>query len=411
MRWPLLAGLAAALALQAQPVPQRFTLPNGLRVVHLEDHEHPVVRVRLHLRLEPGDTPEGRQGLPLLAMRMFLHSDTADLKAEAFDRLLEEGGIQLSASTGPGALEWHLAVRSRDQDRALSLLADRLLRTVFDPAVLETERLASWRQTEQLDAPPFLRLETALLQHAGERPTVTSLGALTLEDLLAFRAKVVRPDRALLLIHGDMGLEQAKRLVLLSLGSWTAQEPPPQAERPTGAPPSPPSKAAPPLQVPTRGTGLRVQAALPRPPGLSPEATDLIALLVPGAPVLFPATIEGRGDCLLATLDAGPGSTWTEAAAQLQGRLEVFRQRGFDAADLARAQAAWMSGRSLASLDAEVQLDRALALALGRGAVPDRVKALTLDQLNTALRAWLEPGRARLGLAGSPERWAEPPTP
>jgi hypothetical protein len=412
MRRALLAGLAATLALQAQPIPQRFTLPNGLRVLHLEDHEHPVVRVRLHLSLEPGDTPAGHQGLPLLAMGMFLHSDAADLKAEAFDRLLEDAGIQLSAATGPASLEWRLAARSRDQDRALGLLADRLLRTVFDPMVLETQRLACWRQTEQLDAPPFLRLETALRQDPGARPTIASLGAITLEDLVAFRAKVMRPDRALLLIHGDVGLEQAKRMVLLSLGSWTTQEPTPPMERPAGATQPPGAKTtAGPLQVPMRGTGLRIQAALPRPVGLSAEAASLVALLVPGEPTLFPASIDGRQDCLLATLDAGPRTTWAEGVSQLQSRLEAFRQRGFNASDLARARAAWTAGRSLASLNVEAQLDGALAQASGLAATQERMQALTLDQLNAALRAWLEPGRARLGLAGSPERLATPPRP
>ena len=92
--------------------------------------------------------------------------------------------------------------------------------------------------------------------------------------------------------------------------------------------------------------------------------------------------------------------TGVAAWSTLQDRLESLRQRGFTAADLERARAAWAAGRSLASLDAEAQLDEALAQAANRGATVGRMNALTLDQLNTALRAWLEPGRARLGAAG-----------
>jgi len=409
MRRILLASLAAALTLQAQPGPQRFTLPNGLRVIHLEDHEHPVVRVRLHLGLEPGDTPPGRQGLPLLAMRMFLHSDAADLKADGFDRLLEDSGILLSSDTEPGGLAWRLAARSRDQDRALGLLADRLLRTVFDPTVLETQRLACWRQVEQLDTPPFQRLEVALLQDPGACPTIASLGAITLEDLLVFRAKVFRPDRALLLIHGDVGLEQAKRLVLLSLGSWTAQEPPRPVEPPAAAPPGvAPGLATDPLRIPAPGAGLRIQALLPLPSGLAPEAASLIALLIPGEPTVFPATIAWRPEGLLATLDAGLEMTGAAAWSLLQERLESLRRRGFTTSDLERARTAWTAGRSLASLDAEAQLDAALAQAAGRAATLDRMKALTLDQLNAALRTWLDFGKFRRGTAGSGKRLARP---
>ncbi len=411
MRRFLLAGLASSCALLAQPGSQRFTLPNGLRVIHMEDHEHPVVRVRLHLDLAPGDTPADHQGLALLAMRMFLHSDAADLKAEAFDRLLADSGILLHATSTPTALEWRLAARSRDQDRALGLLADRLLRTVFDPMVLETQRLACWRQVERLDAPPFGRLEAALLQDPGTLPSIASLGAITLDDLLTFRAKVFRPDRALLMIHGDVGLEQAKRLVLLSLGTWTAQDPPPSAI-PTNPPPSRPQGPQPePLRIVAPGTGLRLQAVLPRPTALAPEPASLISLLVTGASVCFPASLAWRPEGLLATLDAGPEMTGVAAWSTLQDRLESLRQRGFTAADLERARAAWAAGRSLASLDAEAQLDEALAQAANRGATVDRMNALTLDQLNAALRAWLEPGRARFGAAGNSERLASLPKP
>ena len=405
MRRVLLASLIATLALQAQPSPQRFTLPNGLRVIHLEDHEHPVVRVRLYLSLRPEKTPAEHQGLPLLAMRMFMHSDAADLKAETFDRLLEDSGIQLSSRVAPGGLEWRMAARSRDQDRALGLLADRLLRTIFDPMVLEVQRLACWRQLVRLDAPPFQRLEDALLQDPDARPTLHSLGAITLEDLLAFRARVVRPDRALLLIHGDVGLEQAKRLVLLSLGSWTVQGHPKSVEPPIAAPSAvAPGPAANPLRVPAPGAGLRLQALLPQPSGLAPEAASLIALLVPGEPAVFPATIAWRPEGLLVTLDAGPEMAEATAWSRLQERLAALTQRGYTAADLERSRTAWAASRSLASLDAEAQLDKALAQATDHGATLDRMKALTLEQLNAALRTWLQPGRLRCGLAGSGAR-------
>jgi len=412
MRRLLLAGLLATLALQGQPSPKRFTLPNGLQVIHLEDHEHPVVRVRLHLNLRPEDMPADHQGMPLLAMRMFIHSDAADLKAETFDRLLEDSGIQLSSRAEPGGLEWRMAARSRDQDRALGLLADRLLRTIFDPMVLEAQRLACWRQVVRLDAVPFQRLEDTLLQAPDTRPTLHSLGAITLEDLLAFRAKVVRPDRALLLIHGDVGLEQAKRLVLLSLGSWTIQDHPLLVGLPVAAPSTVAlDPAANPLRIPAPGAGLRLQALLPRPSGLAPEAASLIALLVPGEPAIFPATIAWRAEGLLATLDTGPEMAEAAAWSRLQERLESLRQRGFTAADLERARAAWAASRSLASLDAEAQLDAALAQAMDRSATLDRMTALTLDQLNASLRTWLEPGRLRRGLAGGGARGVSLPTP
>lgn len=396
--------MAATLSLQAQPKLQRFTLPNGLRVLHLEDHERPLIRARLQLRLEPTDTPPGRQGLPRLIMRMLSRSDAADLKAEDFDRTLEDSGIQLTQALEPDGLAWRLVARSRDQDRALGLLADRLLRTVFEPSILEAQRLACWQDEEQKEGSPHVRLRQALAQDPGSRPTLASLGAITLEDLLAFRARVFQPGRAVLVLHGDLGLEQAKRLVLLSLGSWAAQEPPPPVKPPPAgarAHSTLSPNGHPRVIVP--GLGLRVQAVAARPGDLAAEAASLLSLLVPGEAALSPVSIAMEGGDLVATLDAEAGASGPGTWSLLHGRLDALRRRGFTQADLDRARLAWLARRSLDSLHPEAQLDATLAEARGLGVSEDRLKALSLDALNAGLRNWLDPARIRSGAAGDPE--------
>ena len=403
MRALLLAGLAAVLPLQAQPGVQQFTLPNGLRILHLEDHEHPLVRARLHFAIRTEDTPQGRQGLPLLLLRMFNHSETADLKAEDLDRILEESGIQLRPTLEPGGLVWNLVARSRDQDRALGLLADRLLRTVFSSRVLEVQRLATWQEVEREDLLPPERLQRALLGDPATRPTALSLGIISLEDLLAYHARVLRPDRAVLVLHGDLGLEQAKRLVLLSLGTWTTQVPAAGAGQPTQSaqPPSAPSPAAQ-LRIPAPDRSLRIQAVAPLPAELSPEVAALLRLLVPGDPDLRPLCLSLQEGQLLVTL-AQERATGAGAWALVHERLESFRRRGFHQADLDRARRAWRLRCSLDSLHPEAQMDAALAGVLGRGATEERMLALTLDTLNAGLKAWLDPARIRLGALGDPE--------
>ena len=102
----LLPILLVSLALQAQPRVQPFVLPNGLRVFHLEDHEHPLVRARLHLDLTPADTQAGLEGLSALALRMFQASGSVEGKADDFDQLLEGSGIQLTRAATPTGLAW-----------------------------------------------------------------------------------------------------------------------------------------------------------------------------------------------------------------------------------------------------------------------------------------------------------------
>ena len=401
----LLAAAAAFLLAVpglAQVRPQTFSLPNGLRVVLLEDHERPLVRARLHVPLDAETA--ARPGLAALALRVLDRSDAAAIRLGDFEQLLAGAGIELDSSLRADGLSWSLLARSRDQDLALGLLADRVFRSILDSATLEAERLASWRETEGLEASPRTKLRHGLEPDwTRQAPTLDSLTTLSLEELQAFRARTLRPDRAVLILHGDLGQEQAKRLVYLSFGTWTVQPPPALPALPS-VPPQPKTPAAQSLRLAAPGAPLRALAMALAPEDLEPEAAALLALLLPGDPALFPARLRIEGLDLVATLDGEAQGSPDAAEALLRERLQALRQRGFSEADLGRSRAAWSAGRALAGLHPETLVDEALAEARGRAVIPARMEALTLEGLNGALRRWLDPARLRTGVAGGGSR-------
>ena len=154
-----------------------------------------------------------------------------------------------------------------------------------------------------------------------------------------------------------------------------------------------------------------------RPDDLSPEATALLGILVASDAALAPVQVSVEDTGLVATLDAGPGSgasLGTQGSGPwslLHGRLETLRRRGFSQTDLNLAKAAWQARRSLDSLHTEAQMEAALAEARGRGVSPDRMPALSLNELNAALGNWLDPARLRSGAAGDPEALKRLPKP
>jgi hypothetical protein len=404
------AALTFTLLAQAQPRirPQTFSLPNGLRVILLEDHDRPLVRARLHLSLDH-EAGVARPGLAPLAMRVLGQSDAGAFRLGDFEQLLAGAGIELAPNLRADGLSWSLLARSRDQDLALGLLADRAFRSIINPTTLEAERLACWRETERLEASPQSKLRQTLESDwTLQAPTLESLTAVTYEDLLAFFARVLRPDRAVLVLQGDLGQEQAKRLVLLSFGTWTVR-PEPAAPTTTIAAPAPvtvpvPASGAPAeaprSQAPATGAILRAVAA--EPADLSPEARALLALLLPGDPVLFPAQLRLEGMDLVATLEAeAPGTAAVEAS--LRERLQALAQRGFTETDLSRARSAWSAGRALMGLHPWALVDEAVAEARERAVSPARMEALTIEALNGALRRWLDPSRLRTGVLADPQ--------
>lgn len=382
-------ALLATTTLLAQPRAHTFTLPNGLRVVHLEDRERPLVRVSLLLRVLPSDTPPGRPGLALLAGRML--TGPGGPRTEAVDRDLEAAGIRLETASTPEGITWKLAARNREQDRAMGLLAELVLRPVLNPQHLAACRADCMKDLFQRGVAPGDRLREALAWDPADRPTEATLLAIGPEDLATFQQRVFRPERATLILHGDLGLEQAKRLIILNFGSWPAGAPTPAA--PPATPPKPPPQ---PVLILRPGPALRLQALAPLPGDLRPASATLLNLLVPGDPLLAPlrATWEGAG--ITFTLDA-TATGGREAWSLFFGRLAALTQRGFTPADLDRARRIWGATLSLDALDPDGQLARALA---GRTPTREALAALTLQELNEDLRRCLEPTQLRVGAVG-----------
>lgn len=195
----LLLGLLLLAPLQAEVKPQPFVLPNGLKVLLLESHEHPLVRARMHVVLGPDDRPAACSDLPERLLALLERADRGGRKSWEWDRELASQGIQLRPVATATGLDWSLLARSRDQDRAMGLLGDLLLRPLPDAA--------AWKAACGLSG----------------------------DQVQAHLRRILRPERAILVLHGDLDLEQAKRLVLLSLGSWAA------SPAPMPAPPSAPT--------------------------------------------------------------------------------------------------------------------------------------------------------------------------
>ncbi|WP_275975710.1 M16 family metallopeptidase [Geothrix terrae] len=420
-----LAAITLTLPGQAQTSirPQTFSLPNGMRVVLLEDHERPLVRARLNVLLSR-DLETVHPGLAALALRVLGHSDAGAFGVDEFEQLLAGAGIELVPALRADGLSWNLLARSRDQDLALGLLADRAFRSVATSLTLETDRLASWRETERLEASPRAKLRLLLEPDwTLQAPTLDHLSAINHPDLLAFYARALRPDRAVLILQGDLGLEQAKRLVLLSFGTWTVQAPPPvpataqatakttaDAQTPTQTPTqaatasasAPAAPQAPRILVRSPRPALLAMAVAAQPEDLDPESAALLALLLPGDPALAPAQLRLESRNLVGELEADPSGSAASAETSMLERLQAIRQRGFTEADLHRAQAAWSESRALITLHPEAQVAEALAEARGGSVSPARVQALSVETLNQGLRRWLDPARIRTGVLAGP---------
>ena len=211
----LLSALCAAIAHAAlQIAPMKIaerTLPNGLRVVAVENHASPTVSVQVWYHVGSKDDPAGRSGFAHLFEHLMFKS-TRHMKNEQFDRLTEDVGGSNNAFTSDDVTAYHEVVPSNHLETLLWAEAERMANLNVDEANFKSERAVVQEEYRQrVLAAPYGRFFNAIapssyLVHPYKRPGIGSieeLDAATLADVVAFHRTYYRPDHATLIVTGD----------------------------------------------------------------------------------------------------------------------------------------------------------------------------------------------------------------
>ncbi|MDX1484649.1 MAG: pitrilysin family protein [Alphaproteobacteria bacterium] len=221
----MLAALAAAGPLSPDAGaavfnPKTFTLENGLKVVVIENHRMPVVRQALYYRVGSADDPRGKSGLAHY-LEHLMFKGTRTTKPNEFSKIVARHGGRDNAFTSPDATGYHQTVAKDRLELIMRMEADRMANLVVDPmeagpelqVVMEERRSrVDNRPSAQLDE----QLAAALFVNYPYRIPVIGwqheLDTLTLADAMAFYRKYYVPNNAILVITGDVTLDEVKPL-------------------------------------------------------------------------------------------------------------------------------------------------------------------------------------------------------
>ncbi|WP_337177851.1 pitrilysin family protein [Paludisphaera sp.] len=201
--------------------PRRFTLPNGLRVIHERRPGVGVAAVDFHV--EGGWVREHAPGAAALTSRM-LEEGTASMSAQEVAAAIEDVGGSLELSTAWSALR----TRSEDLALGLEILADVVRRPAFPEDALDwtKRRLVAELKADRED--PAFRADQEFRRLVyGDHPLardhrggVRDLHRLTREDVLAHHRRHFAPDNAFLVVVGEFDPARLKRLVAARFGDW-----------------------------------------------------------------------------------------------------------------------------------------------------------------------------------------------
>jgi zinc protease len=255
------------------PAGKSYVLPNGLTVVHVANPGVPLVSATLLVKAGADANPADRPGLAGFTAAT-LQDGTRNRSAPQLADDVAALGAELE--TRATANDSRVAIGSLKArfPAALDILADVVLNPAFADAEIERQRKnRQGRLVQQHENPGATAdvVASAALYGAvhplGKSPlgTEAAIKATSKEDLQRFWRTHYRPDRAALVVAGDIDFDGLKRTVEARLGSWKAE-----AAAPVTAAPAPVSTPARLVLVDKPGapqTALRVVS-------FGPKATD-----------------------------------------------------------------------------------------------------------------------------------------
>jgi zinc protease len=246
-----------ALASHVQPV--SYTLPNGLRLLVQEAHDNPTVMIAGRVRNSPRSDPVGKEGLSSILTSMLGYGSARyDFGAQRTIAADLGADITYGGSFSARGL-------ARDFPKLLALLADDLKEPALPAPFFPLVRDSIKSQVQRREFDPQYRaaraFEKALLpadDPALRQPTPASLDAISLNDVRTFADSLLRPEKTVLVVVGDVKAAAVRDAVTAAFGDWHATGPPIDLSMP----PLPAAKGGT-IDVPTSSSDVAVRMGEP----------------------------------------------------------------------------------------------------------------------------------------------------
>jgi len=448
------AGAQAGGAAAPAPLPDvpniaydKYTLPNGLQVILVEDKRLPVVAVNVWYHVGPANEAPGLAGFAHLFEHM-MFAGSKHLPRGLADRLLEGAGASDSnGGTGYDSTSYYDTVPANQLELALWVHADRMgyLLDVLDQKALSNQQdVVRNERRETVENEPYGIVEEAL-NHALFPPghpyyasvigSHTDIQGAQLGDVRDFFTRYYGPNNASIVIAGDIDKVKARALVAKYFGSLKAG---PAVARPQVS--TPPITEERRLTVPDRVELARVYMGWLTPPAYQPGDTELAvaAQILAGGKSsrLYQSLVYERqiaqdvdadqdaralASTFLVEVTARAGHTPQELEAAIDAELAALREQGPSAAEVARAkrqiETAMLTGLEQLGGDGLAdQLNHYNQFTGDPGYLAQDIAALrriTPADVQRAAQTWLQPKHRVIVAAvpGEPTLPHDPPVP
>lgn len=221
------------LPLTVEPQPdamsQTFTLGNGLKVVVLPDHRAPVVTHMVWYNVGASDEPAGKSGIAHF-LEHLMFKGTKKIAPGELSKIVARNGGQDNAFTSQDYTAYFQRVAKDRLPLVMAMEADRMTNLVLtDAEVLPERDVVLEERRARIDNNPSALLgeQMSALQYPNHPYGIPVIGwpdeiaALTTEDAISFYRAHYSPENAILVVAGDVTLEELRPLAEKFYGSIT----------------------------------------------------------------------------------------------------------------------------------------------------------------------------------------------
>ncbi|WP_291696523.1 pitrilysin family protein [Bradyrhizobium sp.] len=424
-------GALAQTTLTSDP-PETFTLPNGLQVVVIQDHRTPVVTQMVWYKVGSADETPGKSGLAHFLEHLMFKGTNKHPVGEFSQTVLKIGGDE-NAFTSTDYTGYFQRIPRDQLARMMEFEADRMTGLVLkDENVLPERDVVLEEYNMRVANNPEARLNEQImaalyLNHPYGRPVIGwhhEIEKLVREDALAFYRRFYAPNNAILVIAGDTDAKEVRPMVEATFGKVASQPAIParriRPQEPEPVAPRTVTLADPHVEQPTVKRYYLVPSAATAAAGESP-ALDVLAqligtgnnsylyrALVVDRPLAVNASAAYQGTSLDPTqfsiaVAPRPGVDFAAVEEVVDRVIAEVAKNPAPAEDLERVKTQLIA-EAIYAQDSQATLARWYGGGLTTGSSiedirswPDRIKAVTAEQVRAAAQKWLDKKRSVTG--------------
>ncbi len=232
----MLAGILHA----AEINPVRFVTPNGITVLFLEQHFLPTAEIHALIKVGSSQDPPDKAGLANLTASLLDEGTTTRTSKQIAEQIDFVGG-SLEARASEDFTTASARVLKKDVEVGFTLLADVLQHPAFHKQEFDRVRaqiLGELVSDEDDPGHVAMKAFNQLVFHGHPyrwpaQGTEETLNRITVADVQQFHAREYLPNQTILVVVGDLTIEQVNSLIQTHFGAWKKGAPAaPQLKRP-----------------------------------------------------------------------------------------------------------------------------------------------------------------------------------